>query len=87
MPRLKATTHHQCRPVLQLSISADEAALIADLLRPRAHLLTELLELQVQHSPRGCSDWADTADALAVANGALLKVRNAQTTYEQGLAA
>lgn len=78
MPTLTTTTHHQCRPVLQLSISADEAALIAELLKPRTNLLTELLELQVQHCPQGCADWADTADALAVANAALIKVRNAQ---------
>jgi len=78
MPTLTTTTHHQCRAVLQLSISADEAALIADLLKPRTHLLTELLELQVQHCPHGCTDWAETADALAVANAALIKVRNAQ---------
>lgn len=75
---------HQCRDVMNFSISADEAALIADLLRPRAHLLTELLEVQVQHSPPGCSDWADTADALAVANSVLIKVRNAQVTYLKG---
>lgn len=78
------TVPHQCRQVLQLSISADEAALLADLLKPRAHLLNELLELQVQHSPPGCSDWADTADALAITNAALLKVRNAQTAYLKG---
>jgi hypothetical protein len=82
MPTLKKPPH-KCRPVLQLSISADEAALIAALLRPRAHLLTELLEVQVQHSPPGCTDWADTADALAVANSALVKVRNAQVRHQQ----
>ena len=69
--------------MLQLSISAEEAVLIAALLRPRADLLTELLEVQVQHSPPGCSDWTDTADALAVANGALVKVRNAQVRHQQ----
>lgn len=78
MPTLTTTTPHQCRTVLQLSISADEADLIVELLRPRMHLLTELLEVQVQHSPRGCADWAETADALAVANAAMIKLRNAQ---------
>jgi hypothetical protein len=60
-----------------ISMSAEEAALLVDLLRPRAALLAELLELQVQHSPEGCSDWADTADALTLAQGALLKLQNA----------
>jgi hypothetical protein len=59
-----------------ISMSAEEAALLVDLLRPRAALLAELLELQVQHSPEGCSDWADTADALTLAQGALLKLQN-----------
>lgn len=81
MPTL-TTTLHRCRQVLQLSISADEAALIADLLSPRTKLLAEVLELQVQHSPQGCTDWADTADALAIANAALAKVRNAQAIYK-----
>ena len=69
---------HLCRPVPNLSISADEAALLVALLRPRASLLTELLELQVQHCPQGCNDWANTADALAVANSAMQKLHNAQ---------
>lgn len=60
-----------------ISISAEEAALLVDLLRPRAALLAELLEVQVQHSPKGCIDWADTADALALASATLIKLQNA----------
>lgn len=72
--------------MINLSITAAEAALIADLLRPRAILLTELLEVQVQACPQGCLDWADTADALAVANGVLVKVRNGQTSIAEEMA-
>jgi hypothetical protein len=77
MPTLKRHLH-PCSTVPTVSISADEAALLVALLRPRASLLAELLELQVQHCPQGCSDWADTADALAVANSAMHKLHNAQ---------
>lgn len=78
MPTLTARELHPCSALINISITADEADLLVALLRPRAHLLTELLDVQVQTLPRGCSDWADTADALAVANSALVKVRNAQ---------
>jgi hypothetical protein len=60
-----------------ISITAEEAALLVDLLRPRASLLAELLELQVQHCPEGCTDWAETADALTLAQAALVKLQNA----------
>lgn len=63
---------------MQITINHKEAALIAELLRPRAHLLSELLEVQIQACEPGDDTWADTQDALRVANGALLKVRNAQ---------
>lgn len=63
---------------MQLTITRKEAELIEALLRPRAHLLHELLEIQIQALPPGDDSWADTQDALRVANGALVKVRNAQ---------
>lgn len=78
MPTLNAAGLHTSRRQLNISITADEADLLVSLLRPWAHLLAELFEVQVQACPRGCSDWADTADALAVVNSALVKVRNAQ---------
>ena len=67
-----------------LPISADEAELLVTLLRPRASLLAEMLELQVRYCPPGCTAWADTADALAVANDALIKLRNAQLEHSRG---
>jgi hypothetical protein len=63
---------------LQLTITRKEAQLIEALLRPRAHLLHELLEVQIQALPPGNDSWADTQDALRVTSGALVKVRNAQ---------
>jgi hypothetical protein len=63
---------------MQLDITPKEARLLEALLRPRAHLLAELFEAQVQALPPGDSSWADTQDALRVTNGALVKVRNAQ---------
>lgn len=63
---------------LQLTITRKEAQLIEALLRPRAHLLHELLELQIQALPPGDDSWTDTQDALRITNGALVKVRNAQ---------
>lgn len=66
-----------CKAMPDISISAEEAALLVDLLRPRASLLAELLEVQVQHCPEGCTDWADTADALSLARATLNKLQNA----------
>lgn len=63
---------------MQLTITRKEAELIEELLRPRAHLLHELLEIQIQALPPGDDSWASTQDALRIANGALIKVRNAQ---------
>ena len=63
---------------LHLTITRKEARLLEALLRPRAHLLHELLEVQVQALQPGDDSWADTQDALRVANGALVKVRNSQ---------
>lgn len=60
--------------MINLAITAEEADLIASLIRPRALLLSELHAVQVQDCPEGCTDWADTADALSVANNALAKV-------------
>jgi len=69
---------------MQITINHKEAALIAELLRPRAHLLSELLEVQIQACEPGDDTWADTQDALRVAHGALLKVRNAQALEGHG---
>jgi hypothetical protein len=63
---------------MNLTITRKEAELLVQLLRPRTALLHELLEVQVQALPAGDDSWADTQDALRVANGALIKVRNAQ---------
>lgn len=83
MPTLTATVLHPCTVLTNIAITADEADLLVSLLRPRAHLLGELLEVQVQACPRGCSDWADTADALAVANAVLIKASNARLAHQQ----
>lgn len=83
MPTLTSKALHPCSTVLNFDISAEEADLLASLLRPRTHLLTDLLETQVFSCPEGCTDWADTADALEVATTALLKVRNIQSQYER----
>lgn len=64
--------------MLDLTITKAEAELLVQLLRPRAELLGELFEVQVQHCPAGDDSWAVTRDQLQVAHGALLKVRNAQ---------
>lgn len=68
---------------MQLNINRKEAELICELLRPRAHLLSELLEVQIQACAPGDDTWADTQDALRVAHGALLKLRNAQALEVQ----
>jgi hypothetical protein len=70
--------HSAAKPMpLHLTITRKEARLLEALLRPRAHLLQELLEVQVQALPPGDDSWTVTQDALRVANGALVKVRNA----------
>lgn len=71
-------TQNTAPKAMDLTITRKEAQLIETLLRPRAHLLHELLEIQIQALPPGDDSWADTQDALRVANGALVKVRNAQ---------
>lgn len=64
--------------MLNLAITPAEADLLVQLLRPRTQLLTELFEVQVQTCAAGDDSWALTRDALQVAHGALIKVRNAQ---------
>ena len=83
MPTLTTETLHICRPVLNLTITAAEAELFVALLRPRAHLLHELLEVQIQACEPGDDTWADTQKALRVANRALIKMRNLQLQYER----
>jgi|LakMenEpi03Aug12_release.lakeMendotaPanAssembly.Ray.scaffolds.fasta_scaffold1669030_2 hypothetical protein len=57
-----------------MSITPIEAALLAQLLRPRVQLLTDLLAAQVQALPPGDDSWADTEIQLEVAAAALQKV-------------
>lgn len=57
-----------------MSITPIEAALLAQLLRPRVQLLTELLAAQVQALPPGDDSWADTEDQLELAAAALQKM-------------
>lgn len=73
---------HSCRALPNISITADEAELLVGLLRPRAELLNELLDVQVQACPVGDASWASTADALELATGALIKLHNAQLQAE-----
>jgi len=54
---------------------------------PELSCSAKLLELQVQHCPHGCADWAETAHALAAASAALIKVSDAQATSQQVMAA
>lgn len=68
---------------MNLTITNKEAELLVQLLRPRTALLHELLEVQIQALPVGDDSWADTQDALRVAHGALIKVRNAQVRGSQ----
>lgn len=67
---------------MELKISRREADLLVALLRPRAHLLGELLEVQIQSLEPGDDSWCRTQDELRAANSALLKVRNAQLQSE-----
>jgi hypothetical protein len=69
--------------MLNLDITTAEAELLVQLLRPRAELLSELFEVQVRHCPAGDDSWALTRDALQVAHGALIKLRNAQVQGAQ----
>ena len=63
---------------MNLKINRREADLLVALLRPRAHLLGELLEVQIQSLEPGDDSWTNTQDELRAANSALIKVRNAQ---------
>ena len=69
--------------MLDLTITPAEAELLVQLLRPRTELLGELFEVQVRHCPPGDDSWADTREALQIAHGALVKVRNAQVRRQQ----
>lgn len=64
--------------MFDLTLTKAEADLLVQLLRPRAELLSELFEVQVQHCPAGDDSWVSTREALQVAHNALNKVRNAQ---------
>jgi len=68
---------------MQLTLNWKEVELLVQLVRPRAHLLGELLDTQIQALEPGDDSWCITQDALRVANGALLKLRNAQVQEEQ----
>jgi hypothetical protein len=59
-----------------MTLTIDEARLVASLLRPQLALLSELLEVQVQLCPPGDDSWCITAEALAVARGAWIKAQN-----------
>lgn len=63
---------------MDLKINRREADLLVALLRPRAHLLGELLEVQIQSLEPGDDSWTSTQDELRAANSALIKVCNAQ---------
>lgn len=77
---------HVNRPAQPVAITAQEAELLVALLRPRANLLIELLEVQVQLCPAGDDGWAITADDLATTNSVMVKLRNAQLNLEGGRA-
>lgn len=68
---------------MQLNLNRREADLLVALLRPRAHLLVELLEVQIQTLEPGDDAWCETQDDLRTANSALIKVRNAQSQERQ----
>lgn len=67
---------------MDLKFNRREADLLVALLRPRAHVLGELLEVQIQSLEPGDDSWCSTQDELRAANSALLKVRNAQLQSE-----
>lgn len=57
-----------------LILGPAERALLAQLLRPRVQLLTDLLAAQVQSLPPGDASWAATADELERARATLAEV-------------
>lgn len=59
---------------MTITLTPNEAALVAALLRPRVEALEELLVAQVESLPPGDDAWADTEDQLHAAEGALRKV-------------
>lgn len=67
---------------MDLKIDRREADLLVALLRPRAHLLGKLLEVQIQSLEPGNDSWCSTQDDLRTANSALIKVRNAQLEHD-----
>jgi hypothetical protein len=83
MPLIPKTLYVN-RPAQPVAITAEEAALLVGMLRDRATMLNEMLDVQVQACPVGDDSWGDTADALATANGVMIKLRNAQLTLEGG---
>ena len=84
MPTLIPKILHVGRPTQPVAITAEEAELLVTLLRPRANLLIELLDVQVQACAVGDDSWASTADALATTNSVMVKLRNAQINLEGG---
>lgn len=62
---------------ISVLLGANEALLLARLLRPRVTMLTDLLDAQVRHLPQGDASWAFTADELATAQTALQTMENA----------
>lgn len=58
-----------------MTLATEERALLLQLLRPRVQTLADLLDAQVATLPPGDDSWTDTAERLAVARGALVKLQ------------
>lgn len=56
------------------ALTTAEVAMLLQVLRPRVHVLSELLAAQVQALPPGDASWADTEEALEVCSAALHKL-------------
>lgn len=57
-----------------MTLTAEEKALLLELLRPRAQTLAQRLADQVRTLPVGDDSWAETAEELAITRGALSKL-------------
>lgn len=61
---------------MTINLNAEQIELLARMLRPHVASLTDMLIRQVRELPAGDDRWGATADALAVAHGALLALES-----------
>jgi hypothetical protein len=63
-----------------MSLTKQQAAIAAAAMKTRVQALADLLKVQVQTLPEGCSDWTKTSDQLRQEHETLIALQNIEAT-------